>query len=122
MDIPIIRHLWAAAKSAYRQYEFRRQVEFTVGHEVNRVVSRTSSSFTGTTNRADFYVLRITNKSPSRDLVVRRVWLETTPVADVTAKEFKIDPDHSSTQSVERRACPGNPWPSASGALRPWAR
>jgi hypothetical protein len=110
VDVPIFGPEWASAKAAYRQFEFRRQVDFTVRHEVGRVVSRTGSALTGTkTYRHDIYVVRITNKSPKRGLVVRRVWFETTPATEVTAKEFKIEPDESWTKDVPVSSVPGDP-------------
>jgi hypothetical protein len=75
-----------------------------------KVVLRTGSALTGTkTHRADFYVARIIDRSPKRGLVVRRVWFDTTPATEVTAKEFTIDPDRSWTKDVRASSVPGDP-------------
>ena len=54
--------VWGSVKAAYRQVQFRRQVELTVEHK-RLVASRTSSpaSGTSTTHMKDVYIVTVTN-------------------------------------------------------------
>ena len=94
-------------KAAYRQVEFRRQVKLTVEHK-NVGGTRTWSAFTGSRSyMKDVYV--ITNKSPKRDLVVNRVWLDTTPTVEIRSPELpvRIAPEDRWSREVPAHTVPG---------------
>jgi hypothetical protein len=38
----------------------------------------------------DVYVVTVTNKSPTRDLVVNKVWFATTPIVDVKSPDLPV--------------------------------
>jgi hypothetical protein len=64
--------VWSSIRAAARQLNFRRQVRLTVEHK--RIVPmRTSSPAFGThTYEKDVYIVTVTNKSPTRNIVVNR--------------------------------------------------
>ncbi len=101
----------SAIQAAYRQFEVRRQVKLTVEHK-RSVVSRTWSEFTGThTHMKNVYIVTVTNKSPNRDLVVKRVWFATTPEVEIPSPELpvRIEPEESWSRDVPADTIPGTP-------------
>jgi hypothetical protein len=108
MALPPLGGVLSSIRAAYRQLQFRRQVDLTVEFDPQRVVSRTGSALSGTkTHTADFYVIRIANKSPTRTAVIRRVWFETTPRVTVVDAEFEVDPERSWKKDVRVSTVPG---------------
>jgi hypothetical protein len=104
--------IFASLRAGYRQLEFRRQVKLTVEHERNRVVMRTASALVGSrTDRRDFYVVTVTNMSPRREIVVRRVWFATTPEQEVNRADrpVRIRPEDFWRKDVPADTVPGEP-------------
>ncbi len=100
-----------SVRAAYRQVEFRRQIELTVEHK-HVAASRTSSAFAGTqTHAKDVYIVTVTNKSPTRDIVVKRVWFDTTPNVDVRSPDLpvRIPTEESWSREVPAHTVPGTP-------------
>jgi hypothetical protein len=59
----------------------------------------------------DVYIVTVTNMSPRRDIVVKRVWFDTTPSVDVTSPELpvRIPPEESWSREVRAGTVPGEP-------------
>ena len=81
-------------------------------HERRRV-GGTASAFSDTRRyHDDFYVVTVTNRSSTRDIVVTRVWLDTVPPVDVaTASQLplQIKPEIPWTKDVRASTVPGEP-------------
>ena len=103
--------IWTPIRAAIRQIDFRRQVELTVEHK-RLVAFRALSSFTGTRRHMmDVYVVTVTNKSPKRDIVVNRVWFDTTPNVEIQSRDLpvRIEPEASWSRDVRVGSVPGTP-------------
>ena len=108
---PGISAIWTPIRAAIRQIDFRRQVELNVEHK-RLVAFRALSSFTGTRRHIeDVYVVTVTNKSPKRDIVVNRVWFDTTPNVEIQSRDFpvRIEPEASWSRDVPVGSVPGTP-------------
>ena len=57
----------------------------------------------------DVYVVTITNKSPRRDIVVKRVWFDTTPNVEIRSPELpvRISPEDPWSREVPAHTVPG---------------
>lgn len=103
--------VWSSILALRRQLEFRRQIKLTVEHKRD-LAMRTSSAFVGThTHLKDVYIVTVTNKSPKRDLVVKRVWFATTPEVEIPSPELpvRIKPEDSWSREVRTHTVPGTP-------------
>ena len=103
--------VWGSIRALGRQLEGRRQVKLTVEH-TRSVVSRTWSEFTGTqTHMKNVYIVTVANKSPKRDLVVKRVWFATTPEVEIPSPDLpvRIEPEESWSRDVPADTVPGEP-------------
>ena len=101
----------ASVRAAYRQGQFPRQVALTAEYE-RVVISRQSSGFIGTrTHVNDVYIVTVTNESPTREIVVTRIWFETAPSVDIGSPDLpvRISPGGSWAGEVPAHAVPGTP-------------
>jgi hypothetical protein len=103
--------IWIPIRAAIRQIGFRRQVKLTVEHK-RLVAFRALSSFTGTRKHMkDVYVVTVTNKSLRRDIVVNRVWFDTTPNVEIQSRDLpvRIEPEGSWSGEIPVDTVPGTP-------------
>ena len=101
----------ASVRAAYRQGQFPRQVALTAEYE-RVVTSRRSSEFIGThTHVNDVYIVTVTNESPTREIVVTRVWFDTAPSVDISSPDLpvRISPEESWASEVPAHTVPGRP-------------
>ena len=108
---PGISAIWTPIRAAIRQIEFRRQVELNVEHNASsRSGHRRRRSREPVPTLKDVYVVTVTNKSPKRDIVVNRVWFDTTPTSRSRVPiPVRIEPEASWSRDVPVGSVPGTP-------------